>query len=73
MRETMVACFLVPGHWNLAKGTCGNYGNHPESCRRYPDPVQIDNHWGDMGEGCGFELHTVENFETIFTREMESR
>jgi len=56
----------------LNKGTCGIYGTRPESCRRYPDPVQMENHGGDMIEGCGFELHRVESFERIFSREVEA-
>ncbi len=56
-----------------ANGSCDNYGSRPESCRRYPDAAQIEHYRGDMIEGCGYELHTVEIFEKIFSRELKSR
>jgi hypothetical protein len=50
------------------QGRCDNYSKRPASCRAYPDGDLVGRFKGDMIEGCGYELITVDSFDGIFSR-----
>ncbi len=45
-------------------GTCSDYTNRPELCKRFPSPtIYMEN--GYLPDGCGFRMSTETDFEKI--------
>lgn len=45
-------------------GTCNDYENRPQLCRKFPSP-SIFLQLGELPEGCGFRMSTEVDFEQV--------